>query len=155
MAQKILQFILAISERGRKIIAGITVGLAGIMLFFAWTAGVSARLPLLGSEFDPSTFARDEPSNSEQSALSTDASGGEQSRAAAVSPVKGLINSFQDLVQLFHKEYPAIPDSSSATSSPAQPIDDLFENIAGEAPATDATTTPYEDLPPAEELPGL
>ncbi len=152
MTQKILQLITSTSERSRKIIAGITVGIAGIMLFFAWTAGVSTRLPLLGSEFQ--LPARTEP----DSRLSLESSGGqattltsgEQSRAAAVSPVKGLFDSFQDLVQLFSKEYPAIPDSSSAASS-SQPINELFNKISDEIPA--ATST--DNLPLIEELPGL
>lgn len=147
MAQKILNFIASSSERSRKIIAGITLGIAGIMLFFAWTAGVSGRLPLLGSEFDPSIPAS---RDSEQATAALS----ETPRAAAVSPVKGLIDSFQDLVQLFHEEYPAIPDSSSAASStPVRPIDDLFDNIAEETPPTESVGA--EDLPPIEDLPGL
>ena len=154
MVQQIINFIASSSERSRRIIAGIAVGLAGIMLFFAWTAGVSARLPLLGSEFDPLTDSTGSP---QAITPLTDAGDGEQSRAAAVSPVKGLIDSFQDLVQLFHKEYPAIPDSSSAASStPARPIDDLFDTIADETPETDSeTASASENLPPIEDLPGL
>lgn len=155
--RNIINFITSRSEHTRKVIAGTGVAIAGVLLFFAWTAGVSARLPLLGSEFDPSAIARGEPSNSEQSIPSTGAESGEQSRATTVSPMKGLIESFQDLAKLFRGEYPAAASNISSSSTPAAPIDGLFNKISDETQATttsDATTT-RENLPPIEDLPGL
>lgn len=152
MIQKIFNLIASSSERSRKIIAGIAVALAGIMLFFAWTAGVSARLPLLGSGFDASSaIAQTQPGEAPIA-----------SNATAISPMKGLIESFHDLAGLFHGEYPAIPDSSSAASfTPARPVDDLFNKISDEPTSvtstkqSEASTTTPDDLPLADELPGL
>ncbi len=150
MTQKIKNFIAASSERSRKVIAGITVGFAGIMLFFVWTAGVSARLPLLGSEF--TIPAATDP----DSRLSLESG---YAGPVTVSPMRGLIDSFQGLARLFQGEYSAgspSADGSSRVSYPSTPpIQGLFEKIADEARVTDATTTVREDLPPADELPGL
>lgn len=150
--QKITNFIASSSEHTRKIIAGITLALAGILLFFAWTAGVSARLPLLGSEFDnlsalPTTSAPQETQPQDNGASVPSTSLGRQG-ATAVSPMKGLIDSFQDLVRLFRGEYPAVSNSSSvASSSSARPIDELFNKISDETPPATSTATSTEDLP--------
>lgn len=150
---KITNFIASSSEHTRKIIAGIILALAGILLFFAWTAGVSARLPLLGSEFDnlsalPTAPAPQETQPQDNGALVPSTSLGRQG-ATAVSPMKGLIDSFQDLVRLFRgEEYPAVSNSSSvASSSSARPIDELFNKISDETPPATSTATSTEDLP--------
>ena len=155
--KKILNFIISRSEHTRKIIAGVGVGIAGIMLFFAWSAGVSARLPLLGSEFDLSADSTGSPQAIAPFALPADARGGEQSQATAVSPIKGLIESFQDLMKLFHGDYPAAAANASFPAS-TTPIDGLFNKVGDEAQASSTqsnTATTTNNQPPIEDLPGL
>ncbi|MBI3442263.1 MAG: hypothetical protein HY007_00615 [Candidatus Sungbacteria bacterium] len=163
MAQKIFNFIASRSEHTRKVIAGIALCIGGVMLFFAWTAGVSARLPLLGSEFDLSIIQTS--GNQDQPTIPASAAqGNEPSRI--ISPIQGLMESWRDLVRLFRGEYPAASSASltNASSSPSQsqPIDELFNKMGDEPqppPATPApippVASPSDNLPPIEDLPGI
>jgi hypothetical protein len=180
MAKKIIQFIISRSEHTRKIIAGTGVAIAGIMLFFAWTAGVSARLPLLGSEFNPLTDSTPLTSSGQAISQPLQSFGGQA--ATVVSPIKGLIESLSDMANLFRSQYSGVSDmpSTSVSSSPSQPpIDELFNSIGDTEQASPSPTSigaetpignsdtiagaepipppasPLDNLPPADELPGL
>ena len=163
--KQIVQFIISRSEYTRKIIAGTTVAIAGIMLFFAWGAGVAARLPMLGSELSlsPTNQSMEQEiaaTITAQNEISDDPQPNtEQEKTKTASLTKGLMESFGDMAKVFQSQYSAAFDSVSppASSAPSQPpIDGLFNNIGDEtaASSTEISET-TSDLPPIEELPGI
>ena len=126
--------------------------MAGIVLFFAWGIGVSARLPLLGSSLDDLSADSSSPQAPTRPIFQgTGVDSTTVKEAQAISPIKGLIESFRDLIRLFHGDVPT-PTQLRRDAGGGVGVDGLFHKV-GDETADSATTS--EALPPIEDLPGL
>lgn len=127
------------SETARKFFAGVCMACAATALFFAWSAKITARFPVLGPDIG---VARE----------SADIS---QTVPPSGALTKGLTESIKDAVgvlkdSVFSARPPGEPGASSASSS--ESLHELFNKVSDDERADGEATTsaPQEDsfMPP-------
>lgn len=128
-------FLSSYSETARKLCAGLCMACAALVLFFAWSAKITARFPVLGAGENP------------------DFVGTQSAQAATLSDsgfTKGLAESIKDAVgvlkdSIFFPNKPAEPGTTSTSES--EPLHELFNTISDEPSAPEESTVNISSHP--------